>query len=124
MKSHASNKEEFMVRTYLFLLAAAFFIAVQPTIANSQSAGPQSVAKPAGTNVVNINTAKATELEALPGVGVKTAARIVEYRQKNGPFKKVEELMNVRGIGEKSFLKLKSQLTVGIPKGDQERPQQ
>ena len=41
------------------------------------------------------------------------AARIIEYRQKKGPFKKVEELMNVQGIGEKNFLKLKSQLTVG-----------
>ena len=38
--------------------------------------------------------------------------RIVEYRQKNGPFKKIEELMNVQGIGEKSFLKLRTQLTV------------
>jgi competence protein ComEA len=41
------------------------------------------------------------------------AARIIEYRQKKGPFKKVEELMNVQGIGEKNFLKLKPQLTVG-----------
>ena len=46
------------------------------------------------------------------------AARIVEYRQKKGPFKKVEELMNVQGIGEKNFLKLKPQLTVG-PSGQQ-----
>jgi competence protein ComEA len=44
------------------------------------------------------------------------ANRIVEYRQKNGPFKKVEELMNVRGLGEKNFLKLKAQLTVGTAK--------
>ena len=42
----------------------------------------------------------------------KTASRIVEYRQKKGPFKKPEELMNVQGIGEKSFLKLKPQITV------------
>ena len=61
---------------------------------------------------VNINTASVKELDALPGIGTKTAALIVEYRQKNGPFKKIEELMNVRGVGEKSFLKLKPQLTV------------
>ena len=67
-------------------------------------------AKPAPT--VNLNTATLTELEALPGIGAKTAARIVDYRQKRGPFKKIEELMNVQGIGEKSFLKLKPQLTV------------
>ena len=44
---------------------------------------------------VNINTASVAELDALPGVGAKTAALIIEYRQKNGPFKKIEELMNV-----------------------------
>jgi competence protein ComEA len=68
--------------------------------------------------VVNLNTASAAEFEALPGIGAKTAARIIEYRQKNGAFKKVEELMNVRGIGEKNFLKLKAQLTVGAAKPD------
>ena len=68
--------------------------------------------------VVNLNTASAAEFEALPGIGAKTAARIIEYRQKNGAFKKVEELMNVRGIGEKNFLKLKAQLTVGAARPD------
>ncbi len=48
------------------------------------------------------------QLQALPGVGAATAKLIVEHRQKNGGFKKVEELMNIKGIGEKSFLKLKS----------------
>jgi comEA protein len=68
---------------------------------------------PARTDtVVNLNTATVADLEKLPGIGAKVAARIIEYRQKRGPFKKVEELMNVQGIGEKSFLKLRSQLTV------------
>ena len=71
--------------------------------------------------IVNINTASATELATLPGIGAKTAARIIEYRQKNGPFKKVEELMNVRGIGEKNFLKLKPQLAVASAKADHEQ---
>ena len=78
-------------------------------------------AKPAV--VVNINTATAAEFEALPGIGKSTATRIVEYRQKNGPFKKIEELMNVQGIGEKSFLKLRGQLTVA-GKADPGRAQQ
>jgi competence protein ComEA len=52
------------------------------------------------------------ELSELPGVGQRTAERIVEYRQKNGQFKKAEDLMNVRGIGEKSFVKMKSQIVV------------
>ena len=65
---------------------------------------------------VNLNTASAADLESLPGIGAKTAERILEYRQKNGPFKKIEDLMNVKGIGEKSFLKLKPRLTVVAPK--------
>jgi len=64
--------------------------------------------------------APAEQLERLPGVGPRTAVRIVEYRQKNGGFKKVEELMNVRGIGEKAFLKMKNQLTVTAPRAEQQ----
>jgi competence protein ComEA len=65
---------------------------------------------------VNLNTATAAQLEALPGIGKATAERILEYRQKNGAFKKIEDLMNVRGIGEKSFLTLKPLVTVTAPK--------
>jgi competence protein ComEA len=68
--------------------------------------------EPRSNAVVNLNTASVAELEVLPSIGAKTAARIVDYREKKGPFKKIEELMNVQGIGEKSFLKLKPQLTV------------
>jgi comEA protein len=68
------------------------------------------------TTQVNLNTASAADLERLPGVGPAMAARIVEYRQKNGNFKKIEDLMNVKGIGEKSFLKLKPQIIVTPPK--------
>jgi len=64
-------------------------------------------------NLVNLNTATVAQLELLPGIGAKTAQRIIEQRQKNGGFKKIEELMNVRGVGEKSFLKLKPLITVG-----------
>jgi len=56
---------------------------------------------------VNVNTASAQELERLPGVGPALAARILEHREKNGAFKRVEDLMLVKGIGEKSFERLK-----------------
>jgi competence protein ComEA len=73
-------------------------------------------ASPAGTAIVNLNSATAAQIASLPGVGDKAAQRIIEYREKNGGFKKIEELMNVKGIGEKSFLKLKPLVTVGDSK--------
>jgi competence protein ComEA len=66
---------------------------------------------PAGP--VNINTATATELETLPGVGPKTAEAIVEYREANGPFGSIEDIMNVPGIGEGTFEKIRDGITVG-----------
>jgi competence protein ComEA len=94
-------------------LALAVAFAAQPAAQAAQKvATPRTDAKPA-VATINLNTATAAELEKLPGIGQKVAARIVEYRQKNGPFKKVEDLMNVQGIGEKSFLQFRSQLTVG-----------
>lgn len=67
----------------------------------------QSKASPAPSGSVNINTADVADLVLLPGVGKATAQRIVEYRTKAGSFHKVEEMMNVRGIGEKTFAEMK-----------------
>ena len=85
-----------------------------PVSASQDAKAPARSAKLAPSSlVVNVNTASAAEFEALPGIGPKLAARIIDYRQKNGPFKKIEDLMNVQGLGEKNFLKLKPQLTLG-----------
>ena len=101
-----------MLRMVLSVCALVGSLAAHPLAAQTTKARADSQsAKPAVT--VNLNTATSAELETLPGVGAKMAARIIEYRQKKGPFKKIEELMNVQGIGEKNFLKLKPQLTVG-----------
>lgn len=62
--------------------------------------------------LVNINTALETELETLNGVGPSKSASIIAYREEHGPFATIEDLMNVSGIGEKSFEKLKSEITV------------
>lgn len=62
---------------------------------------------------VNLNNATVTELMQLPRVGAKTAERIVAFRKQHGGFQRSEELMNVKGIGEKSFAKLKPFLSVG-----------
>ena len=73
---------------------------------------------PASTNIINLNSATASQIADLPGIGVKTAELIVQHRVKNGPFKKIEEVMNIRGIGEKSFLRIKERITVTAPKSE------
>jgi len=73
---------------------------------------PPAAAQPPGEKV-NINTAAVDDLVTLPGIGKSYAQRIVEYRDKNGPFKKVEDLLNVRGIGEKTFERIRDRITVG-----------
>src|SRR3954463_13397502 len=105
-----------MFRQLLPIVALLALISAHTQPLSAQAAS-RAAAKP-NVGAVNLNTASAAEFEGLPGIGAKTAARIIEYRQKNGPFKKVEELMNVRGIGEKNFLKLKPQLTLGPLKTD------
>ena len=65
---------------------------------------------------ININTATIAELESLPRIGPKVAQRIIDYRTQNGPFKKVEDLMKVQGIGEKIFNQLKDRITIGESK--------
>ena len=64
---------------------------------------------------VNINTATKDELIALPGIGPAKAQAIVDYRKAHGPFKTVEELKDVKGIGAKRFEKLKPDLAVSGP---------
>lgn len=82
-----------------------------PLAAQDNTATPRATTPAAA--LVNLNTASPSELATLPGIGPRTAQLIVEHREKNGGFKKVEELMHVRGIGEKSFLRLKELVTVG-----------
>ena len=98
------------MRRFMCVLAIVCVACLAPVTAQERAAGAKATAT-AGAPV-NLNTATAEQIAALPGIGPKAAQRIVEYRQKNGGFKKIEELMNVKGIGEKSFLKLKPLITV------------
>jgi competence protein ComEA len=82
-------------------------------------AGPALVAAPAASEAapakdetVDLNTATEEELQTLPGVGPALAKRIVEFRKEHGDFTRVEDLLKVQGIGEKSFEKLKARVTV------------
>lgn len=91
------------VAAVVALAIAALFM---PGLASAAS-------KPEPTARINVNTATVEQLTALPGVGQKLAERIVEHRQKSGAFRSTQELMAVKGIGEKNFAKLQPWLTVG-----------
>jgi comEA protein len=111
-----------MNRSALVLVAALVFASSsllaqsKPQGAGGKATKPPVTATVVSTEVVNLNSATAAQIASLPGIGPKTAELVVQYRTKNGPFKKIEEVMNVRGIGEKSFLKIKDQLTVAESK--------
>ena len=74
-----------------------------------------SESEPSGTPAakVNINTAAADELDTLPGIGAEMARRIMDYRAANGPFKSIEDIQQVTGIGDATYQKLKDRITVG-----------
>ena len=61
----------------------------------------------ASEGVVNVNAATAVQLQLLPGIGPAMAKRIIEFRESNGPFRKVDELVAIRGIGPKTLEKLR-----------------
>jgi competence protein ComEA len=84
----------------------AFLLVLVSALASLPAAGAE------GKKVVNINSADASQLAMLPRVGPSVADRIVDYRKENGPFKKVEDLMLVQGIGEKTFQLLKPYLAI------------
>ena len=98
----------------LAICGALLFTAPATATAQSTESQAATAAKP----TININSATLDQFESLPGIGRKTAERIIEHRTKSGGFKRIEELMNVKGIGEKSFLKLKPLITVTADKGD------
>jgi competence protein ComEA len=95
-------------------LLAAFVLATGPAFAATST--------PAGK--VNLNTATVSQLESLPGIGPSLASRIVEHRQKNGAFKSLEDVMAVKGIGEKNFAKIQGYLSVGAAAATRETPKQ
>ncbi|MFH1654229.1 MAG: helix-hairpin-helix domain-containing protein [Pseudomonadota bacterium] len=88
----------------MFLMALAIMVAAATTNAAAQQF----------SGSVNINTASAEELTLLPGIGAKKAEMIVEYRQSK-PFKSVEEVMEIKGIGDKMLAKLRPMLRVSGP---------
>lgn len=95
------------------------YLPTQEEVASGSVGGPESGASGGGGSsassggLVNINSASASELDALPGVGPSTAQKIVDDREANGPFGKPEDLMRVPGIGESKYNALKDLVTTG-----------
>ena len=85
-----------------FSTSLALALALALPLAAAPLRAPHAPQRP-----VNLNTASVTELMQLPRVGLKTAERIIAFRKQHGGFQRPEELMNVKGIGEKSYAKLK-----------------
>lgn len=80
--------------------------------AASQSSAELSKGDTAQSGRINLNTASAEQLEQLSGIGQALAKRIVEYRDQHGPFRSIEDLQEVRGIGAQLFSEIAAQLTV------------
>ena len=87
-----------LISLLLFLFLAGCSTRVEYTTSTVISSSAEAV---------NINTATVTELEQLPYIGRSTAEAIVEFRQKNGPFRRAEQLMLIRGVSETRFLEIR-----------------
>jgi len=94
----------------LFFLISSFGFSATKASAKKRSQNYSRVK--AVSKIVNINTAGISELVSLPRIGKKIAERIVKFRKKNGRFKRIEDLMKVKGIGEKTFNRIKKRLKV------------
>jgi len=91
-----------------WVLVLCLGLAFGPVSLSAKDPGVDKVS----TEKINLNTATEEQLQALPGIGPASAKNILEYRSKAGKFNRIEEIINVKGIGEKKFLKIKDRLTV------------
>src|SRR5512132_771003 len=96
--------------TYLALLILALMVSTSCARMPRSNTVPASVPAAAAPFQFNINTAPATELEKLPGVGKVIAERIVVYREQYGHFRRPEELLRVNGVSDKKFRELRNMI--------------
>ena len=95
-------------------LVLVFALAGVAPATASPAAAPKAGASE--TRPVDINTADTAALESVPGIGKSLSQRIIAFREKNGPFQSVDDLLKVQGVGEKSIQKLRPYLTVAKAK--------
>ena len=104
MRMQSRNRTSVGVALAVLLLLTAVVpgLAASPTIAQASPDNP-----------VDLNQASANSLATVPGIGQVTAQRIVEWREAHGPFRRIEDLLKVKGIGDKRLEKLRPYLKVG-----------
>ena len=95
------NRKKFLVLSLVAVILVSFAPALWSQPAQEE-----------GTEKVNINTATAEEIAQLKNIGSAYAMRIVEYRQENGPFEKADDILKVKGIGEKTYELNKNRISV------------
>ena len=101
------------VLVYVSITALFVLIMCCVMIGRSCSFAPSPTHAPNRFNQIDLNTASEDELSILPGIGPTLAKRIVEYRQDNGPYTSVEELLNVHGLGKSKLEQIRLYITVG-----------
>jgi competence protein ComEA len=92
----------------VFILTAASLLFSFAALANAQKKSP--------ANPVDLNSASVAELQQVPGIGPATAKSIVKFREKSGPFKRVEDLLAIRGISKRALERMRPYLTVVPPR--------
>lgn len=98
----------FFLVAALLLLGTHLAFCASATEVGKEAAG----AAAAQATTININAADVTQLESLPGIGPATAQAIVDYREANGPFKSIEAIKEVRGIGDAKFDAIKDLISI------------
>ena len=97
--------------TFRRIVTTALALTLGALVSSGSASAASATKAPVGK--VNLNTATVEQLTTVPGVGPTLAARIVEQRQKTGAFKSVQDILTVKGIGEKNLVKLQAYFTVG-----------
>ena len=105
------------MRRVLWSAALMLVLCVGSAAAQAPEAAPADAPR-VQSERIDLNSATSVELETLPGVGPRTAERILDYRREHGGFERIEDLMDVRGIGERTFLRLRPLVTVSAPESD------